>query len=381
MTRSYLIKRLGNIDYVMGVSAFLLIFIGTVMIFSSSSLLATEKYGSSSYFLMKHLAILTLSVSIGFGIFFLNIRFIEKMSIPLLLFVMLLLFMTLFSPLGVEANHAQRWLNMGFMRLQVSEIAKPLVLLYAASYFSRKEKKLGSFVDGILPLLVIVGIVVLLILKQPDFGSAFVLLMCVGMMLFAAGARFAHMFALTSLFTLGSVLLIQSAEYRMKRMLTFLNPWEDPQGAGFQILQSLVAFERGGLHGKGLGDGVQKLLYLPEAHTDFIFSVIAEEFGLLGTGLTVFLFICFIVQGLKLAASLEDRFASLLATGFTCLIGFQAMLNMAVASAMVPTKGLTLPFISYGGSSLLCSIICLSILLSLSASVGMAGRQAKRGLS
>ncbi|HMQ09818.1 MAG TPA: putative lipid II flippase FtsW [Oligoflexia bacterium] len=371
-------NRLSSMDYVLLISIMSLVSLGTIMIYSASSLLAAEKYGSSAFFLSRHIFVLLLTLILMPAVYFIKIHWLKKTATLMLLVAIIGLILTVFTDLGVTMNYAKRWLNLGFMRIQVSEFLKPILVIYLASYLSRKKDKLHSFSDGLLPLLIILGLIVVLMMKQPDFGSTAVIVASCGLMMFVGGVRLSYLFTLLVLGLGGAAVLIASAQYRLDRFTTFLNPWNDPSGKGFQILQSLVAFQRGGVYGQGLGDGSQKLLYLPEAHTDFIFSVVGEELGLIGSLLLIFFFVCFVVQGLKLSIKLKDDFARYMAFGLTALIGLEAVLNMSVVMALLPTKGLTLPFISYGRSSLLASLFCATLLLSLSSSVGLIQRNAKK---
>ncbi len=377
-------KKVAHIDpYILGPTV-LLIGLGTIMIYSASSLLGIEKFGDSFFFLKKQIFNLFLGCVGMAAIFSLKVRGLRKLAFPGLLVSGGLLVVTLFSSAGIEANHATRWLSLGGFRFQPSEFAKPLIILYVAAYLAKRGESIRDFRHGLLPLLLQVGVFLLLILKQPDFGTTVVLSLVVGIMLFAGHAKLSHLGALTGLGMSAGIALIQFSTYRRERLLSFLNPWADEQGKGFQIIQSFIAFQHGGVTGQGLGDGSQKLLYLPEAHTDFIYSVVAEELGLFGTVGIIVLFTVLVVQGLKLAIRIRDPFASNLALGLTSLIGIQAFFNMAVVMGLVPTKGLTLPLISYGGTSLIATMTCLGVLMSLSSSVALSGqptRRRKRGSS
>ncbi|MEZ4819351.1 MAG: putative peptidoglycan glycosyltransferase FtsW [Bdellovibrionota bacterium] len=269
----------------------------------------------------------------------------------------------------MEAKHATRWLSLGGFRFQPSEMIKPWFILFTAGYIERMGPKIQSFKQGLLPLLCMQGFVLLLILKQPDFGTTVTIGSVLILMVFVAGAKLEHLLALVGSGLITMAYLIFSTEYRRKRFFSFLNPWADPQGDGFQMIQSLIAFERGGLAGQGLGDGTQKLLYLPEAHTDFIFSVIGEELGFIGCAAVVILFFIIMVQGIRLSIRIQDQYASILAMGITVLISLQGLFNMGVVMGLLPTKGLTLPLVSYGGSSLISTMFSLGLLLSLSSSI------------
>ncbi|MEZ4705005.1 MAG: putative lipid II flippase FtsW [Bdellovibrionota bacterium] len=362
-------QKISYVDLPLALSSFFLMMIGLIMVYSASSLTATEMYGDSTYFLKKHLIMLLIGVVAMSFSFFAPLSAIKKLTLPMFLVSIVFLLLLVFSSMGHEAKHATRWVEIFGFRFQPSEMAKPALILFVAGYLDRLGKKIQSFQDGLLPLLTIIGVSLLLIIKQPDFGTSVTIAATLGIMLFVGQIRLSHFAALSTLFVGAGALLIFSAQYRMNRVLSFLNPWSDPQGKGFQILQSYIAFGRGGVHGEGLGDGTQKLLYLPEAHTDFIFSVIAEELGMIGTLSVIFLFLVLVVQGFRITQRIQDPYASQLALGITCLFGLQAFLNMGVVMGMLPTKGLTLPFVSYGGTSLIMSCFLLGILLSLSSLV------------
>ncbi|MCB0326687.1 MAG: putative lipid II flippase FtsW [Bdellovibrionales bacterium] len=360
-------QKIQSIDVPMALSFFFLLMIGLIMVYSASSLTSIEMYQDGTFFLKKHLAMLAIGIFVMTISFFSPLSLIRKLTLPLFLIAFILLVLLLVSKMGVEAKHATRWIEIFGFRFQPSELAKPALILFVAGYIDRVGKRLQSFQDGLLPLLIIVGLMLLLIMKQPDFGTTVTIAATLGMMLFIGEMKWSHFFSLLLGFLFLGAGLVYSAQYRVNRVLAFLNPWNDPQGKGFQILQSYIAFGRGGLQGEGLGDGTQKLLYLPEAHTDFIFSVIAEELGLIGSLSVVFLFFVLVLQGFRLVHRISDPYASQLALGITCLFGLQACLNMGVVMGLLPTKGLTLPFVSYGGSSLIVSCFLMGILLSLSS--------------
>lgn len=371
-------KKVTFVDPFLTIPIFVLILIGLVMVFSASSLMASENYSDSLFFLKRQVVFLILGLCVGLVFFFLQLRWLKNFSSPILLAVCGALLLVIFF--GTRSHHATRWLNLGFFKFQPSEFMKPALLMFVAKYLSKKGNDIKNFQMGLLPLLIVLSVVFALILAQPDFGTVVVLALSVFVMLFVSGARWAHLSGILAVFGVASYFLLFNVAYRRRRLFAFMDPWADPQGSGFQIIQSLLSFQRGGVSGQGLGDGTQKLLYLPEAHTDFIFSVIAEELGLMGSLIIIVLFLIFVVQGFRLSLRLQEAFVSQLALGLTTLIGFQAFLNMAVVTAMVPTKGLTLPFISYGGSSLLSTFICVGILFSLSAWNNWSEIQAKRSL-
>jgi cell division protein FtsW len=249
---------------------------------------------------------------------------------------------------------------------QPAELAKLAVVLYLAHSLARKEDRIKTFSRGVLPHLIVGGAFSVVLLLEPDFGTALILGTLLYLMLFLGGARISHLLA-TGLMALPLLLYVMlTAEYRLRRLMTFMDPWRDPSSSGFQVIQSLIAFGSGELWGRGLGESRQKLFYLPEAHTDFVFSVIGEELGLLGAWVVLGLFGIIIVRGLRLSSKIEEPFEQYLAFGLTVLLGLQALIHMGVVMGLMPTKGLVLPFISYGGSAMVVNLTEAGILLGLS---------------
>jgi cell division protein FtsW len=268
--------------------------------------------------------------------------------------------------IGVVRGGARRWLTLGGFAFQPAELAKLSLVLYLAHSLAKKSDRITTFSVGVLPHLVVGGVFLGLIVMEPDLGTAVTLGLLLFLMLFVAGAKTWHL-ALIGLSALPVVAFaVMGAEYRMRRLLTFLDPWQDASKSGFQIIQSYIAFGSGQLWGRGLGESRQKLFYLPEAHTDFIFSVIGEEMGLIGALAVLALFAVIIMRGLRLAGKIEDPFSRHLAFGLTTLLALQALIHMSVVMGLMPTKGLVLPFISYGGSAMVINLIEAGILLSLS---------------
>lgn len=355
-----------HFDYPLLIAMILLTVVGLTMVLSASAVLAQEKFGGSFYF-FKRMLIFAL---IGWGLAALIARQhytqFRKWVFPLLGISLFLLCLTVFSSMGTSVGGAKRWLVMAGFTFQPSELAKISILLFLAYSLEKKEGKMRSFRVGVFPHILIAGVFILFILYGRDLGSAFVVGATVIVMMFLAGARGLHL-GLLGLSTLPFLyFLVLKEGYRIKRILTFLNPWEDRLGSGFQIIQSFLAFNEGGLLGKGLGAGRQKLFYLPEAHTDFIFSVLGEELGLLGIFVTIFLFVFLVYRGIRIGVRAPDLFARYLAFGITLLIAIQSLFNMAVVMGLLPTKGLVLPYIGYGGSSLVTTLIVSGMLLGIS---------------
>jgi cell division protein FtsW len=342
-----------------------LLIIGFIFIYSSSSVFALEKFGSSSFFVKKQLIGLALGILCLIIIRFIPLEFIKKLT-PLFFFSSLFLTgLTLIPGLSNHVHGSSRWLKIFGGSFQPSELLKLALIMYVAYYVSKREYKNPSFIRSFLPLLIILTIIGFILLKQPDFGLTVTLFATVCALLFIAQFQIKYLtFTLLACMPVAFLLIFMKA-YRLKRILTFLNPWADPKGAGFQIIQSLIAIGSGGLWGLGIGNSKQKFFYLPMQHTDFIFSIIAEETGLLGASVLILLYLLFLYFGLRIAIHLEDQFSRLTMFGFTILISLQAAINIAVATGLAPTKGIGLPFISYGNTALVCQLIMMGIIINL----------------
>lgn len=344
--------------------------LGIVMVYSSSTEMAAtlKRYQDDFYFLKRQI----IFASVGFGLMALLMRIDyhrwRKLAIPGLFLSVFLLIAVFIPGIGGKAGGASRWLRVGF-NLQPGELAKLALIIYMAHSLTKKQDKIQD-VKKLMPYMVILGVVIVLLLMQPDMGTAAILVTVATLMIIVAGMRRNHIGWLIGILAPSAVVLVMTSNYRLKRVLAFLNPWEDPTGKGFQIIQSWIAVGSGGFFGKGLGEGRQKLFYLPEAHTDFILSVIGEELGFLGVFTVAVLFIFLVVRGMRIALSAPDDFGRYLAFGITVLLGLEAFTNMLVVLGMLPTKGLALPFLSYGGSSLLCTLAAVGILLNISSQTG-----------
>jgi cell division protein FtsW len=344
----------------------LLVFIGVVMVYSSSAVFARDNYQDGYYFLKREL----LFVSVGLGLMFLAksipYRLYWKIIYPILGAILLMLLIVLAIGHGGTSEGVHRWIRIGGFSVQPSEFAKLAVIIFVAYALAKKGEKIKSFTQGFVPVLLISGVYILLILAQRDLGGAVILGLIVTLMMFIAGTRLAYLIGAFLLSVPFLYYLLFAVSFRRQRIMAFLDPWKHRLDYGFQIIQSFIAFKSGGLTGVGLGEGKQKLFYLPEAHTDFIFSVLGEELGLIGVLSVITLFTIFVFRGLVIALKTRDLFGLYLAFGITCLIGAQAFMNMGVVMGVLPTKGLALPFISYGGSHLLVSLIGVGILLNIS---------------
>lgn len=353
--------------------AAMLTIIGLLFIYSSSSVFALEKHASTSYFLKKQLAgvLIGLVAMIIARIFPLDLLkklaplgFIGSLGITCLTFV---------PGISTHIHGSSRWLSLAGFSFQPSELLKIGLILYLAAFLTKKEAKKNSLKYCYFPFLFIMAITSLVLLKQPDFGLTVTLLMTAFVMLFIAHIPLRFLGWTIAATLPGLILLVVMQPYRLKRVLTFLNPWNDPRGAGFQIIQSLIAVGSGGFWGVGIGQSKQKFFYLPMQHTDFIFSIIAEETGFVGCSLLLMLFLFFTYFGLRIAARMHDTFSSLAITGFVALISFETIINIAVATGLVPTKGIGMPFVSYGNTALVCTLAMIGIIMNMAAANNRQG--------
>jgi len=346
--------------------AVILTLIGLVMVFSASGVVAGNRFHDAIYFLKRQIAWLLF----GFILLQLASRLDylvwRKLAVPILAVTCVLLVLVLIPSIGVAVKGARRWLKLGPISLQPAEMVKLVAVFYVAAYLTNKGERIKEFKAGFLPPLLVVGLLSGLVLLQPDLGTVVVVGAVALGLLFLGGARLLHLSGLIPMFLIAVGLLIWKSPYRLQRLLIFLDPTKDPTGAGFQVNQSFLAFGSGGPFGVGLGAGKQKLYFLPEAHTDFVLALVGEELGLVGTAAVMLLFAILIMKGLQIAGRAQDPFGRHLAYGITLLIGAQAMINAGVATGLLPTKGLTLPLVSYGGSSLLVNLLAIGILLSIS---------------
>jgi len=339
---------------------------GLIMVFSSSTVLAMNTFGDPYYFVKRQLLWACLGVLAAWGLARFPYERLRRWVLPGLALSAVLMAAVLVLSIGHTAGGARRWLSLGPLTFQPAELAKLALVLYFADALARKQGKMHLFAEGVLPLLLVLAGLAALLLLQPDLGTAIILILVGLAMIYVAGARFAHLAGLGLAALPVVALLIAKAAYRRRRWEAFLDPWQDPLGRGFQIIQSFLALGSGGLWGRGLCESQQKLFYLPAPHTDFIFSIIGEELGFAGSLAMVVLFGFLIWEGLAIARRCPDRFGKLVAIGITLMLGFQAVVNMGVATGLMPTKGTTLPFISAGGSSLFFSLAGIGILLSIS---------------
>jgi cell division protein FtsW len=363
-------------------AALLLMAIGLVMVYSASITTAeASRYtgANPAYYLLRHTLFLGAALAAAMAVFLVPVRYWQKGAPWLFLAGVVLLVLVLVPGIGREVNGARRWIDLGTATMQPSELMKLAVVLYGADYTVRKHAVMKSFRRGLLPMLAVMMFVSWLLLREPDFGALVVIAVTTFGILFLGGMNGRHFAALGAMLSLGFALLVLTSEYRMQRIFGFMDPWTDPFGRGYQLSHALIAFGRGEWLGVGLGASVEKLFYLPEAHTDFLLAVIAEELGFLGVAAVIALFVWLVMRAFAIgrqAALRERHFASLAAQGIGVWIGFQALVNMGVNMGLLPTKGLTLPLMSFGGTGLLVNCLALAILLR----IDWENRQLARGL-
>ena len=351
------------------------------MIYSTGGVYADIQHNDGQYFLYRHLMHILVGLVVMGVALVVDYHKWQELSIWLLLGILVLLIIVLIPELGHEVKGGRRWLRVGSLSLQPSELLKVVLIIYVASYLERKQEMLAFFFRGLTPNFIVTGIYLFLVLLQPDFGTVVLIATTVLLMLYIGGGRPIHI--ATSLLGVGVIagLLIASHTYRIQRILAFLNPWDDPQNSGFQIIQSFIALGTGGWLGKGLGESLQKRLFLPDAHTDFIFAIIGEELGFLWVCVLIILFAVFIWRGYWIAWNAQDAFGKYLAFGATTILSLQIILNLFVVIGLLPTKGLPLPFISYGGSSLVVAMFLTGLLLNISSFLHPTDGKQENGLS
>jgi len=354
------------VDKWMLVAVAALLALGMTMVLSTSYLYSQERYADGTYFFRKQMISMVVGAVLLIVCSLLSPRVYRRFAYPLLGITFIILVLVLIPGVGAARGGARRWIMLAGFAFQPSELAKLAMIVYLAHSMAKKESMIRTFSVGVLPHLIVAGVFAGVLLLEPDFGSVLILTMLLYFMLFIGGVRVHHLLA-TGLMALPLLIYVMmKAEYRLRRLMSFLDPWSDAAGSGFHVIQSLIAFGSGQLTGRGLGESRQKLFYLPEAHTDFVYSVIGEELGLLGALLVLALFGVIILRGFRLTARIEEPFDQYLAFGITVLLGMQALIHMGVVMGLMPTKGLVLPFISYGGSAMVLNLMEAGILLGLS---------------
>ncbi len=339
--------------------------IGVVMIYSASALYAQETYHDAAYFLKRHLLYLVLGVAGAIWMMRGRYHTLQRWTKPLVLLCVFLLLAVLVPGIGHAAGGARRWFRLGPLSVQPSQFAQCVAVLYLADALSRKQAAIDSFWEAVAPICAVIGALCLLIVVQPDLGTVIAIGAVTCCLFFAAKVRWQQLLSLGLATMPAGYMLLWRVPYRRRRILAFLNPWEDARGTGFQLVQSFLALGSGGVLGVGLGRSTQKLFYLPGAHTDFIFAIIGEELGFLGAAAVVILCLLFVILGMKIALHAPDLFGKFLAAGITSLIGIEALINLGVSMGAWPTKGLPLPFISYGGSALAMNLVAVGVLLNI----------------
>ena len=352
-------------DKLLFLATLLLVCTGVVMVYSASAVMAMEKFQSPYLFLVKQLAWAVMGLAVMPIVMRIDYRNYRQ---PLVIWtalgvVGLALVAVLFGP---RVNGATRWLGVGPLGVQPSELAKIVIIIFMAALLERRMERIDDVGYSLLPIAVVLGAIVGLVLAEPDLGTAVCIVMIAAVMVFSAGISYRYVIGLLLASLPAAYLLIMTSDYRRRRVMAFLDPWADPLGDGWQMIQSMIAIGTGGMFGRGLMGGVQKLFYLPEPHNDFIYSVIGEELGLVGTSLILLCFAVITWRGLRTAVRAPDRFGAFLALGLTTMVTFQALFNISVVLGMLPPKGIPLPFVSAGGSSLLINLIGIGMLLNVS---------------
>jgi len=342
-----------------------LIGIGLIMIFSASSATAARDFHDATYYLKRQLIWLVVALAIGGAVFRMEYQRLRQIATPALIITFVLLAAVLIPHIGLATNGARRWLGTGSISIQPSEFAKLTLVLYFASALSQSGGRVRDLQRGMLPLTIIAGALALLVLKEPDMGTASLLIMTAATMLYVAGARLTHLFFFALCAIPPTALIVLGSAYKRARIFAFIDPWKDPENTGFHIVQSLLALGSGGIFGVGLGVSRQKFFWLPEPYTDFIFSILGEELGLIGELVVIALFIIFAYRAIRIALGAHDRFGFLLAIGCTSLILIQAFINIGVVTSSWPVTGVPLPFISFGGSSLVVNVAAVALLMNI----------------
>lgn len=354
-----------NLSRVLNFAVLALVSIGIVFIYSSSSFYAEKVFGSYEYFLYKHLIFVAVGLTGMIIVSRMDYAVLKRHPYLIVTICILLVLLVYVPGIGVVKNGARRWINLGMLTFQPSELLKYGFVIYMAYLVSKSQEKIGSFKSGFLPGVVVVGIISVILLKEPDFGTAVLLVFTFLSLYFVAGTRLSYLFGLILAALPLVYLIIMRSPYKRARMMAFLNPEIHKDTIGYQVYESLISIGSGGIFGKGLGMSNQKLLYLPAAHTDFILAIIGEETGFLGITVIMMLFLIFIIAGIMIALRARDLFGVYLGFGVVIMFAYQVLINTAVVMSLLPTKGLTLPFISYGGSSVIFSLIGVGILNSI----------------
>ncbi|HSE91789.1 MAG TPA: putative lipid II flippase FtsW [Methylomirabilota bacterium] len=346
--------------------AVLLLSIGIVMVYSASAIVAADRFHDPYLFLRKQLFWALLGCACLVAALRLDYRRLERLGWPIVIAAAVLLVLVLVPPFAQPINGSRRWLRLGPVSVQPVELAKLALVIYLAAFISRRREGLADFRHGVLPPLAAAGGLAALVLVQPDLGNSLTLITVAFALLFLAGGQVRHLLLVCAAALPLLAMAVWLAPYRLRRITTFLDPWSDPRGSGFQIIQSWLALGGGGWLGRGIGESKQKLFYLPESHTDFIFAVLGEELGFVGAAAIIALFVVFVWRGLRVGMRAPDAFGAYLALGITLLIATEMLVNLGVVTGLLPTKGLPLPFMSFGGSALVVTMLSTGVLLNIS---------------
>lgn len=353
-------------DYWLALAVIALVGLGLVMVYSASAIVAQDRFGDSSFFFKRQALWVLLGTAAAMIAQRIHYEQLRRVTPLFVLVTLVVLALVLIPGIGRIAGGARRWLTIGPASFQPAEAAKMAMALYMARFLTSRTAAVQGLQRGVLPPVLLAGLMLGLILLQPDMGSAILVGLVMAAMLFVGGARLLHLLGLSVAGAPILAVAVLGEEYRRRRILAFLDPWADPQGMGFHIIQSLLALGSGGIFGVGLGASRQKYFYLPERHTDFIFAIVGEELGLIGTASVLLLFALFAYRGFRIARAAPTRYAGLLASGITAMVLLQAVVNIGVTTGMLPITGVPLPFLSFGGSSLVFTMIGVGILLNIS---------------
>ena len=358
--------KLKKFDKVLFLTTIILVLFGLVMIYSSSSIWANYKFGDSFHYVKQQGLFILVGIPLMIAVSKIDYTVYYKKTNIILGICLLLLVLVLIPGIGSVRNGSRSWFGIGSFGVQPSEFTKLALIMFSAKYLANNNKKLKNIVSGVIPLLLVLFFIFGLIMLQPDFGTGMIIVVSILAMMFIAGVSIKFFLCLGGVGVFGIITLIAVAPYRMDRITSFIDPWKDPLGTGFQIIQSLYAIGPGGLLGQGFLNSRQKQFYLPEPQTDFIFSIISEEFGFLGVIIVASLFLLLLYRGIKISLNAKDEFSKYLAFGMIFQILIQAVMNLMVVIGLIPVTGVTLPFLSYGGSSLLITLLSIGILLNIS---------------
>ncbi|MEE8428830.1 MAG: putative lipid II flippase FtsW [Gammaproteobacteria bacterium] len=360
--------RVPTIDYLLLGAGLALMGLGWVMVASASITIADRHFGQPFYYAIRQGIYIVIALCLGSAVFRVRFSYWKRASFFLLVYALALLLIVLIPGIGKEVNGSMRWISLGLVNLQASELAKLLLLIYLAGYLVRHREEVSDRASGFFKPMAVLSVACFLLLMEPDFGAAAVLMTTALMLLFLAGVRWRQFLMVVAGAAIVVAMLVMSAPYRLQRLTAFLNPWADPFNSGFQLTQSLIAFGRGEWFGVGLGAGIQKLFYLPEAHTDFLLAVLGEELGLVGILVVITLFSFMVYRAFHIGCVAEmtgNLFSAYCAYAIGIWLGLQSFINMGVSMGLLPTKGLTLPLLSYGGSSLIVSVMAIAMLLRI----------------